>query len=80
MGLLLVPLTAHVWLYLISESLEERDCDESSNLSESTFSVLPVFKELVKLYILFRENKLLIGQKIFMAQWHIILHEVLQLV
>ncbi len=63
-----IPLAACIWLYPINESLEERDCGESSNLSGSTFSIPPVSKELAKLCILFKENKLLIDQKIFAAR------------
>ena len=61
MELSLVLLVTCIRLYLISESLEKQDCGESSNLSESIFSVPSVSKELAKLCILFRENKLLIG-------------------
>ncbi|CAI2171065.1 13559_t:CDS:10 [Funneliformis geosporum] len=41
-------LAARVRLYPTGESPEEKDCGESSNLSESTFSVPPVSKELAK--------------------------------
>ncbi len=41
-------LAARVRLYPISESSEEQDCGESSNLSGSTFSVPLVSKELAK--------------------------------